>query len=165
MAEHDALPIGALAAAAGVHVETIRYYQRKGLLATPPRRPGEIRRYGHDQAARVSFIKAAQALGFSLDEVATLLTLDDGTRCGDARRLAEQRLETVRARLRDLRRMQAALTAVIAHCETARGTVACPLIAALQADAVGSPRGLTVGRPRDDVSAGSRRGRKRRFLR
>lgn len=125
--------IGALAKTAGVNVETIRFYQRKGLLAEPPRRHGEIRRYGPDDVARVTFVKAAQRLGFSLDEIAGLLTLDDGTRCDEARGMAEGKLDKVRAKLRDLRRMESALEALVADCCATRGTVTCPLIASLQA--------------------------------
>ena len=123
--------IGALAKAAGVNVETIRFYQRKGLLVEPRRRHGEIRRYGATEVARVRFVKAAQRLGFSLDEIAGLLRLDDGAHCDEARDMAEQKLKDVRAKLRDLRRMEGALRAVVADCCAARGTVTCPLIASL----------------------------------
>ena len=125
--------IGALAAAARVNVETIRFYQRKGLLAEPPRRRGEIRRYGPDDVARVTLVKAAQRLGFSLDEIAGLLTLDDGAHCDEARGMAEGKLNSVRAKLRDLRRMESALEALVADCCATRGTVTCPLIASLHA--------------------------------
>ena len=123
--------IGALAKAAGVNVETIRFYQRKGLLVEPRRRYGEIRRYGAGEVARVRFVKAAQRLGFSLDEIAGLLRLDDGAHCDEARVMAEQKLTDVRAKLRDLRRMEGALKAVVADCCATRGTVTCPLIASL----------------------------------
>ncbi|OFW30301.1 MAG: Hg(II)-responsive transcriptional regulator [Acidobacteria bacterium RIFCSPLOWO2_02_FULL_65_29] len=130
---HDPLrvSIGAMANAAGVNVETIRFYQRRGLLAEPKRRYGEIRRYGSADVARVKFVKAAQRLGFSLDEIAGLLKLDDGTRCDEARGMAEEKLNGVRAKLRDLRRMESALKALIADCCAGRGTVTCPLIASL----------------------------------
>jgi len=72
------LTIGALAKAAGVNVETIRFYQRKRLLSEPERPLGGIRRYGSADVARVKFVKSAQRLGFSLDEVGQLLTLEDG---------------------------------------------------------------------------------------
>lgn len=130
-------PIGELADAAGVHVETIRFYQRKGLLATPVRVRGEIRRYGASDVARVRFVRAAQRLGFTLGEIAELLTLDAGTQCGTARGIAEDTLRNVRARLRDLRRMQSALQALVADCHATRRTVKCPLIASLQAPELG----------------------------
>ncbi len=100
------LSIGAVAASAGVNVETIRFYQRKGLLPEPTRSYGQIRRYGGPDVARVKFVKSAQRLGFSLEEIAGLLRLEDGTHCDDARVMAEQKLEDVRAKLRDLRRME-----------------------------------------------------------
>jgi MerR family mercuric resistance operon transcriptional regulator len=126
------LTIGAFATAAGVNVETVRYYQRKGLLNEPARPRGSIRRYGAADVARVRFVKAAQRLGFSLDEIAALLTLDDGAHCRQARELAEHKLDDVRAKLADLRRIEAVLTRLIRDCGNARGTVSCPLIASLQ---------------------------------
>jgi MerR family transcriptional regulator, mercuric resistance operon regulatory protein len=125
------LSIGAFAKAAGVNVETIRFYQHRGLLPTPDRPYGRIRRYGSADVARVKFVKAAQRLGFSLDEIGQLLTLEDGTHCSEAAELASLRLADVRARLADLARMEAALSKLVAECRTPRGKVSCPLIAAL----------------------------------
>lgn len=127
-----ALTIGAVACAAEVGVETVRFYQRKGLLAQPPRPAGGIRRYGEEDVARIAFIKAAQRLGFSLEEVASLLKLEDGTHCRQARGLAQEKLAEVRARLADLKRMEGALSALVRQCDSARGKVCCPLISALQ---------------------------------
>jgi MerR family mercuric resistance operon transcriptional regulator len=124
--------ISGLAQAAGVHVETIRFYQRRGLLAEPDKPLGGIRRYGEAEVARVLFIKTAQRIGFTLDEVAQLLQLDDGTRCSEARAIAEHKLADVRARLADLQRIETTLTQLVERCATKRGTVCCPLIAALQ---------------------------------
>lgn len=126
-----ALPIGAFAAAAGVKVETIRFYQRQGLLPQPTRAHGTIRRYGSADVARVKFVKSAQRLGFSLDEIAGLLALDDGTHCTEARRVAEQKLADVRAKLDDLRRIESVLAELVTRCHAGRGTISCPLIAAL----------------------------------
>ena len=126
------LSIGAFAQAAGVNVETIRFYQRRGLLPAPDKPYGSIRRYGETDVARVRFVKSAQRLGFSLDEVAGLLRLDDGTRCGEARQLAEQKLFDVRCKLADLQRIESVLAALVRDCGARRGTVSCPLIAALQ---------------------------------
>ncbi len=78
------LTIGVFAKAAGVNVETIRFYQRKGLLREPDKPYGSIRRYGEADVVRVKFVKSAQRLGFSLDEIAELLRLDDGTHCEEA---------------------------------------------------------------------------------
>lgn len=129
------LTIGAFAQRAGVNVETIRFYQRKGLLPEPDKPYGSIRRYGDADVARVRFVKSAQRLGFSLDEVTGLLTLDDGTHCSEARRLAEQKLADVRGRLADLHRIESVLVSLVRDCGATRGTVSCPLIAALQEQA------------------------------
>ncbi|MDP2320123.1 MAG: MerR family transcriptional regulator [Acidobacteriota bacterium] len=128
------MSIGVLARAAGVNIETIRYYQRKGLLAVPARQRGEIRRYGRTDLARVRFVKAAQRLGFTLDEVAGLMTLGEGADCGKARLMAERKLRDVRARLEDLGRLASALESLVADCAAARQTPECPLIAALQSE-------------------------------
>jgi MerR family mercuric resistance operon transcriptional regulator len=132
MDDPGSLSIGAVAAAAGVNVETIRFYQRKGLLPEPDKPYGSIRRYAADDVARVQFIKSAQRLGFSLDEIAGLLRLDDGAHCREARQLAEHKLSDVRAKLADLRRIERVLALLVRDCGAARGTVSCPLIAALQ---------------------------------
>ena len=110
------LTIGAFAAAAVVSVETVRFYQRRGLLAEPDRPSGRIRRYGAPDVARVRFIKASQRLGFSLDEVAGLLSLDDGAHCDEARALAEAKLLDVRGKLADLRRIEKVLAALVSEC-------------------------------------------------
>lgn len=136
-----AMTIGTLARAGGVGIETIRFYQRKRLLATPPRPPGGIRRYGPDDLARLEFVRAAQRLGFSLDEVRELLRLQDGTHCTEAAAIAEQRLEDIRHRLASLGAMHAALAELARNCRTHRGTVSCPLMSALH-----SPPGSTAQR-------------------
>ena len=128
----DGLTIGALASAAEVNVETIRYYQRRRLLRQPARTYGQIRRYSVADVARVRFVKSAQRLGFSLDEIAVLLRLEDGAHCDEARALAEEKLAGVRARLADLRKIESALAQLVRDCCSAQATVACPLIAALQ---------------------------------
>lgn len=125
------LTIGAFAKAAEVNVETIRFYQRKGLLLEPEKPYGGIRRYGAADVARVKFVKSAQQLGFSLDEVAQLLKLEDGTHCSEAAELASLRLIDVRARLAKLMRMESALSKLVNECSTSRGQVSCPLIDAL----------------------------------
>lgn len=125
------LTIGAFAKAAGVNVETIRFYQHKGLLPTPGRPYGGIRRYGDSDVERVKFVKAAQRLGFSLDDVGGLLKLEDGTHCSEAAELAAQRLVDVRAKLVDLARIEAALSRLVNECHAYHGNVSCPLIAAL----------------------------------
>lgn len=126
------LTISGLANAAGVSVETIRFYQRRGLLAEPDKPPGGIRRYGSEDVARVLFIKAAQRIGFTLDEVEQLLELDDGMHCSEARVIAEHKLAIVRERLADLLRIETALAQLVKRCASRRAQVSCPLIDALQ---------------------------------
>ncbi|MBI2311457.1 MAG: Hg(II)-responsive transcriptional regulator [Betaproteobacteria bacterium] len=126
------LTIGAFAKAAGVNVETIRFYQRKGLLPEPDKPLGGIRRYGAADVARVRFVKSAQRLGFSLDEIAQLLRLEDGTHCSEAAQIAAHRLADVRTRLADLARMEAVLAEMVGKCHVRKGNVSCPLIASLQ---------------------------------
>ena len=127
--------IGALAETAGVNVETIRFYQRKGLMPEPEKPYGSIRRYGAAELARVRFIKSAQRLGFSLEEIGELLKLEDGARCSEARQLAEQKLVDVRQKLTDLQRIESVLAGLVARCSAVRGRVNCPLIASLQEEA------------------------------
>ena len=127
----DHLTIGTVAKAAGVNVETIRFYQRKGLLCEPERPRGGFRRYGPDDVARLQFIKSAQRLGFSLDEIAGLLQLDDGMHCDQVRELGEHKLEDVRAKLTALKRIESALEQMIRACGSSPGAMSCPLIDAL----------------------------------
>ncbi len=127
------LTIGEFAASAGVNVETIRFYQRRGLLAEPERPHGTIRRYGDAEVSRVQFVKSAQRLGFSLDEIAELLRLEDGAHCQEARGLAEHKLVDVREKLDDLRRIESVLSTLVEDCRSAKGSISCPLISALHA--------------------------------
>ena len=133
-AYRETMTIGALARAAGVNVETVRFYQRKGLMPEPDRPQGGIRRYGAAELGRVRFIKSAQRLGFSLDEVSELLKLEDGSHCAEARAQAQRKLVDVRERLADLQRIEAALSELVQRCNAIRGRMRCPLIAALQAE-------------------------------
>lgn len=126
------LTIGGFAMAGGVSVETVRFYQRKGLLPQPRKPYGGIRRYGADDVTRVRFVKSAQRLGFSLDEIADLLRLEDGTHCDEASRLAQSKLQNVRDKLADLVRIETALATILAACHTRGGKLRCPLIASLQ---------------------------------
>src|SRR5438093_10053478 len=125
------MTIGQLAAAAGVNVETVRYYQRRGLLASPQRPAGSIGRYPPGALTRLRFIKRAQALGFSLDDIQALLSLDDGQACSAARAIGEHKLADVRQRLHDLRSLEQALDELVQRCSTSRGKLSCPLIEAL----------------------------------
>jgi MerR family mercuric resistance operon transcriptional regulator len=128
----EGLTIGAFANAAGVNVETIRFYQRKGLLLKPEKPCGSIRRYGAADVTRVRFVKSAQRLGFSLDEIADLLRLEDGTHCGEASSLAEHQLMDIREKIAGLRRMEAVLDQLVRAWDSRRGNTSCQLIASLQ---------------------------------
>lgn len=130
------LTISGFAMAGGVTVETVRFYHRRGLLPQPRKPYGGIRRYGADDVTRVRFVKSAQRLGFSLDEIADLLRLEDGTHCDEASRLAQSKLQNVRDKLADLLRIETALSSLLAACHTRSGKLHCPLIAALQSDSV-----------------------------
>ena len=110
------LTVGELAKATGVHVETVRYYQQRGLLATPERRYGTIRRYTDVDRDRLRFIRRAQRLGFTLEEIAQLLALDALRDRDRARALAEIKVADLDARIADLRAMRRVLVERIAHC-------------------------------------------------
>lgn len=125
------MTIGRLAAETGVHFETIRYYQRLGLMPTPARPRGSVRRYGVDAVGRLRFIKRAQALGFSLDEVKLLLDLSVGEHCAETRILAEQKLRIVKKKISELRGIQVALHKLIHACGTGQKGRGCPIIDAL----------------------------------
>ena len=128
------MTIGTLARAAGVNIETVRFYQRKGLLRQPHKPYGGIRRYAEADLTRLRFIRSAQRLGFGLDDIAELLALDDGTECQRARAMAEGKLSEVRAKLADLVRIEAALARLVIECQHARGNMRCPLISTLHQD-------------------------------
>jgi MerR family mercuric resistance operon transcriptional regulator len=125
------MTIGAMARATGVGVETIRYYQRRGLLAEPKRHEGRVRRYGVRDVERLRFIKTAQKIGFSLDEITALLQIDDAAGCSDARELAIHKLDEVRNRLQSLRRLERVLAELVGRCESNDRQLVCPLVAAL----------------------------------
>lgn len=121
--------IARLAAAAGVHVETIRYYQRLQLVPEPPRPPGGIRRYTEADADRLRFIKRAQAMGFTLAEIVSLLALQGRRRsCRATRELAVDKLAFVDARIRELRHLRKELAELIASCDANPEDAACPVI-------------------------------------
>lgn len=129
----EQMTIGQLAAAADVNVETVRYYQRRGLLASPERPSGSIGRYSPAALTRLRFIKRSQSLGFSLDDVQALLSLDDGQACSAARSIGERKLADVRQRLQTLQVLESALEELVGRCSTSKRKVSCPLIQALMA--------------------------------
>lgn len=132
------LTIGRLADEASVNVETIRYYQRRGLMAEPDKPMNGHRHYAPDAVKRVRFIKRAQVLGFTLDEIGSLLELEEAHACAETRDLAAHKLQVIDEKLAYLKAMRKALTALLHQCDTQRvagstkGT--CPIIHALAAD-------------------------------
>jgi len=125
------LKVGELAAAGGVNVETVRYYQRIGLMPTPERPLGGQRAYAPELAERLRFIRRAQELGFSLAEVSDLLKLESGTDRASVRRIAGQRLAQIRAHLADLERMAQSLQHLLDACVHTPGRHRCPIIKAI----------------------------------
>ena len=124
------LTISRVAGAAGVHVETVRYYQRRGLLRAPPKPPQGFRIYPHDAVNRLRFIRRAQELGFTLAEIKILLSLGDG-RCRETRELAEHERSLIRGRVRDLKAMERVLGKLVRACDQHGDTPGCPLIETL----------------------------------
>lgn len=123
------MTIKRLAESAGVNVETVRYYQRRGLLREPPRPKGAgIRRYGDEDAARLSFIRRAQAMGFSLAEIAKLQDADGRHACEHTQQLAEHRLGDVRARIVALQLLESELVSLVEECARTPTGCACPAL-------------------------------------
>jgi MerR family mercuric resistance operon transcriptional regulator len=131
------MTIGVLARSAGVNIETIRYYQRRGLIGTPRRPPGGVRRYDTNALAQLRFIKRAQQLGFSLREIGDLLEIGAGS-CAETRVLAEARLADIEARLHDLQAMRRTLARLIHACRAGRET-ACPIVESLGSESLPPP--------------------------
>ena len=128
------LSIGRLAAEAGVNVETIRYYQRRGLMVEPDKPTGGHRRYDADAIKRVRFIKRAQVLGFTLEEVGSLLMLGEASACAGTRELAAHKLQVIEEKLADLKAMRQALSVLLHQCDTGAIQGGCPITHALAAD-------------------------------
>ncbi len=126
----DTLTIGRLARAAGVNVETVRYYQRLGLVDEPAKPESGFRHYSTGTLDRIVFIKRAQQLGFRLAEIRELLELGDG-HCADVRSRAEEKRRQIEAQIRDLRATGATLDELIAACRAGRGDAHCPIVQTL----------------------------------
>ncbi len=127
------LTTGQLAKEAGVNIETIRYYERRGLLPKVPRRASGYRQYPPDMVRRIRFIKHAQALGFSLKEISELLSLrlDKNTPCYEVKRRAEAKIKDIEEKIENLKRMKKALARLTSAC-SGKGTVLdCPILEAL----------------------------------
>lgn len=126
------MTIGRLAKAAGVHVETIRYYQRIGLIPEPQKPQGGHRRYAPAVMERINFIRRAQQLGFSLEEVKKLLSYGDGRNRKEVRQIAEAKYELLGSRVEQLNEMRRKLKRLIDLSKDAGNTVPSPIIAALK---------------------------------
>jgi MerR family mercuric resistance operon transcriptional regulator len=127
----DKMTIGRLADAAGVNIETVRFYQRSGLIDEPARPCGGYRTYSEEHIRRIRFIKRAQLLGFTLDEITSLLKLDGLQACTSTRDLAARKLAMVEDKLADLQAMKNALTDMVARCDSEERDDGCPIIQAL----------------------------------
>lgn len=128
------LTIGGVAKRAGVNVETIRYYQRRGLIAEPDKPHMGYRRYTADIVKHIRFIKRAQALGFTLNEVAVLLRLDEARACAKTRTLAVRKMDVIDEKLAGLTAMRKALAGLVRQCDAGRPAKGCPIIQVLAQD-------------------------------
>ncbi len=128
------LSIGQVATAADVNVQTIRYYERRGLFPTPRRTVAGYRQYAEEAVARLRFIKHAQELGFSLQEIQELLGLRvrHGAACDTVERKTRRKIEVVQQRIRDLQRMKRTLERLAAACAVRRPTAECPILEVLE---------------------------------
>jgi MerR family copper efflux transcriptional regulator len=128
-----ALTTGEVAKAAQIGVETVRFYERQGLIAEPPRRRSGYRQYPPDTVRRLRFIRRAKELGFTLNEIGELLDLrvDPTKSCADLRALAGAKIADLEAKMRDLARIQAALEQVSRACRGKGPTSGCPILDAL----------------------------------
>ena len=126
--------IGRLAKAVGVNIQTVRYYERRNLLAPTTRMPSGYRLYGDEAIRRLRSIKNAQALGFTLQEIAELLNLrvSSAARCGDVQRKALAKLAQVEAKVRDLEALAQALKDLIRACRAGQPTDRCPILKSLE---------------------------------
>ena len=127
----EKMTISRLADAAGVNVETVRFYQRSGLIDAPPRPYSGYRTYGSEDVRRIRFIKRAQRLGFTLDEVASLLKLEGSQTCASTRDLAARKLALVETKINDLFAMKTALAAMVSRCDSEDAGEGCPIIQTL----------------------------------
>lgn len=127
---------GRVARAAGVNLETIRYYERQGLVPRPPRNRANYRLYPKETVARVRFVKRAQELGFSLREIKELMSLraTPGTRCSAVRRRAEAKIQGIDEKVRTLRTMRQALGELLTQCSGRAPVSECPILGCLDCE-------------------------------
>lgn len=135
------MTMGVLAGNAGCKVETVRYYEKAGLMPEPPRTPGGHRLYGQTLLRRLCFIRRSRELGFSVEQVRALLRLVDEPEhtCGEVRAMAAAQAEEVRRRIADLERLRLALDGMVEQCDGGQYSVAdCPIVEALFTAEAGS---------------------------
>lgn len=133
MSDHPAqFTIGRLAKAADVNIDTVRFYERQGLLQPAPRTAGGYRLYGAADAQRLQFIRRAKTLGFSLEDIAELLRLtEDGHDRGKVKAIAQKRVADLESRIRELEKMRSVLAHHAGHCSGHGEVSGCPIIQAL----------------------------------
>src|SRR5258706_14426484 len=129
------MTIGRLAKEAGVNVETVRYYQRRGLIEEPPKPAGGHRRYTSLALKRITFIRRAQALGVSLAEVQNLLRYSDGRSWKETRQICEKKFSSLNVHIGQLRKMRDSLKTLIQKSRDGKGRGNCPIIGALDGEA------------------------------
>ncbi len=128
------ITIGQVADQAQVNVETIRYYERRGLIAQPSRPKSGFRRYPEESVERIRFIKRAQDLGFSLEEITELLDLriEASTACDEVKLQAEAKIADIAEKIKSLQRIKRMLSGLVNACETRTSTTKCPILEALK---------------------------------
>lgn len=133
MSHQELLTRGKLAQRGGVNIATIRYYEKRGLLPEAPRTRSGYRIYAGDALRRLHFIRQAQVLGFTLEEIGELLSLrmQPGTTCADIRMRAKEKLSAVEKKIRDLQRIKQALTRLAVACQGEGPTNGCPILESL----------------------------------
>ena len=138
--------IGQLAKQVGVPVSTVRYYERRGLLKADGRTEGNYRQYGEPALERLRFIRSAQAIGFTLDDVAVLLGLRDGSAdaCAEVQRLVEARITDVEQRLKEIRHVRRFLRAALKACQTSASPEECAILMKLSSDRPRKKRKVTT---------------------
>jgi DNA-binding transcriptional MerR regulator len=136
------LSIGKVARAAGMSVDAVRFYEREGLIPPVRRTESGYRDYGPETVPRLLFIRRAKETGFSLEEIRELLELrtEAGSPCTPVLLLAQEKLALVREKIRDLRRMEAALEGLVADCLSPDHGEACPILERLEWEEAGNPR-------------------------
>jgi MerR family transcriptional regulator, copper efflux regulator len=130
----DGLTIGEVAEQAGVHIETLRYYERRGLVAKPPRTLSNYRRYPRDAVKRVQFIKRAQVLGFSLKDIKELLSLRTAPEasCAEVRAHAAAKIKDINDKIASLTAMKHALSTLVRECSGEGPLTECPILESLE---------------------------------